>query len=136
MAVDSTRRLHILCVDDDPDTRLLVELSLHLDPHIGAVSVGGAAEAMSALAEQTFDLVLLDALMEGTSGLELLENITKTDGSPPTPVIFLTGDTFRRDRYDKPGVLGVITKPFDPITLAAVVRSHIAQIDKERLVAT
>jgi two-component system OmpR family response regulator len=132
--VDSERRLCILCVDDNRDIRLLVELSLHLDPHITAVSVGGAAEAMTALSEQTFNLVLLDALLEGTSGLELLENITKTDGSPPTPVIFLTADTLRRDRYDKPGVLGVLTKPFDPLTLAAVVRSHIANNDEERLV--
>ncbi|WP_010219972.1 response regulator [Sphingomonas sp. PAMC 26621] len=131
--MDSTRTLRILCVDDNPDIRLIVELSLNLDPHFAAVSVGGAAEAMSALSEQTFDLVLLDALVEEASGLKLLENITKTDGSPPTPVIFLTADTIRRSRYDKPGVLGVITKPFDPITLAAVVRSHIADIDKERL---
>lgn len=123
-------------MDDDPDIRLLIELSLHLDPNITAISVGGAAEAMSALSEQTFDLVLLDATLERTSGLELLENITKTDGSPPTPVIFLTADTFRRSRYDKPGVLGVILKPFDPLTLAAVVRSHIAHIDKERLAET
>lgn len=123
-------------MNDDPDTRLLVELSLHLDLHIAAVSVGSAAEAMSVLAEQTFDLVLLDTVIDETSRLELLENITKTDGSPPTPVIFLTADTFRRSRYDKPGVLGVILKPFDPLTLAAVVRSHIAHIDKERLDGT
>jgi two-component system OmpR family response regulator len=133
IAVDSEHRLRILCVDDNPDIRLLLELSLHLDPNITAVSAGGAAEAMSALAEQTFDLVLLDTLIDETSRLELLENITKTDGSPPTPVIFLTADTFRRDRYHKPGVLGVLTKPFDPLTLVAVVRSHIASNEKDRL---
>jgi two-component system OmpR family response regulator len=134
--VDRTRVLRILCLDNDPDVALVVELALNLDPNIEAVSVGSAAEAILTLYRRTFDLVLLDASIEDTRGLKLLKNVTETDGSPPTPVIFLTADIFHLSRFDKPGVLGVITKPFDPITLADVVRSHIADIDKERLAGT
>lgn len=123
---ENARRLFILCVDDDPDIRLIVELSLHLDPNIRALSVSGPAEALAKLAEGTFDLVLLDAMMPGMNGLELLDHIIRSDGSPPTPVIFLTADAQRRQRYDQPGVLGVITKPFDPIDLADRVRAIFA----------
>lgn len=134
MSDQRTSALRILCVDDDPDIRLIVELSLHLDPDIQATSVASAAAALAVLGRETFDAVLLDALMPEVDGLELLEHIIRRDGSPPTPVIFLTADAIRRVRYDKPGVIGVITKPFDPVRLADTVRSLVANVGTTRVV--
>lgn len=128
MSGDGRRTLRVLCVDDDADIRLLVELSLHLDPDIRAWSLGSVDEAIAALAgDQRFDVVLLDAMMPGRDGLELLNHITRADGSPPLPVIFLTADAIRRSRYDLPGVVGVISKPFDPIALAEQVRTLLTR---------
>lgn len=126
--MSSTRSLRILCVDNDPDIRLILEISLHLDSNIFVFSVSCAADAISALAEKPFDLVILDAALEAKSRTDLLKKITKTDGSPPTPVILLSSDTSHNVHLNRPGIIGVITKPFDPITLASVVRSQIEAI--------
>ncbi|WP_179640878.1 response regulator [Sphingomonas guangdongensis] len=131
---DRTRDLRILCVDDDPDIRLIVELSLHLDPDMRAITVGSAVEALSVLEEQTFDVVLLDALMPELDGLGLLERMLRGEGGPPTPVVFLTADALRRSRYDRAGVLGVISKPFDPMKLAEVVRALVTNVGSTRVV--
>lgn len=130
----SDRVLRILCVDDDADIRLIVELALHLDPDFRVKSVATVASALEALSDEKFDLVLLDALMPGVSGLELLEQISRIDGSSPTPIIFLTADALRRKRYEKPGVIGVISKPFDPIKLADIVRSLATNFGTARIV--
>jgi two-component system, OmpR family, response regulator len=131
---ERTRDLRILCVDDDPDIRLIVELALHLDPEMRVRSVAGAAEALAVLREEAFDLVILDALMPEVNGLELLERIPRIDGSPPMPIIFLTADALRRARYDKAGVIGVIIKPFDPLRLADTVRSLVTNVGTTRIV--
>jgi two-component system, OmpR family, response regulator len=134
MEYDSARDLRILCVDDDPDIRLIVELALHLDPDCQARSVGGATEALAVLQQQDFDLLLLDALMPEMDGLTLLNHVLHKAGLTQTPVIFLTADALRRFRYDRPGVIGVISKPFDPLRLADNVRSLVTNVGAPRMI--
>jgi two-component system, OmpR family, response regulator len=134
MEYDSARGLRILCVDDDPDIRLIVELALHLDPDCHAHSVGGATEALAVLQQQDFDLLLLDALMPEIDGLTLLDHVLHDDGLAQTPVIFLTADALRRFRYQRPGVVGVISKPFDPLRLADTIRALVTNVGASRMI--
>jgi DNA-binding NtrC family response regulator len=77
----------ILVVDDEPSIRLIVEDTLTLDGHqVTAVENGEAALAL--VANQSFDLALLDLVLPGMSGMEVLAALRQQ--SPDTVVILLT----------------------------------------------
>lgn len=95
---------HILLVDDDPDIRLIARLALRRGGW--RVDVAGSGdEALAAVAEARPDLVLMDVMLEGTTGPELMEKLP-----PSLPVVFLTA---RKD-VERNGAVGIIHKPFDP----------------------
>jgi DNA-binding response OmpR family regulator len=86
----------ILVVDDEPDTLGLIELTLKTAGF--QVEVAGSGEqALRLLQEDTFDLLLLDVMMPGLSGFELVEELRAAIGSIP-PVIFLTAKSRKEDR--------------------------------------
>lgn len=121
------RAIHILCVDSDPDIRVILELALSLDEHIKArveTSVDAALLALSA--SGPFDAVLLEARLLSVSGSNLLDHIVRPDGSPATPVILLTAPPQPFTALTKRGVIGLISKPFDPIHLGEQVRIILA----------
>ena len=67
-------------------------------------------------------------MMPGMDGPSTLERLRQIDGLQTTPVIFMTArvQAEERDRYTALGAIGVINKPFDPMTLAADVRALLA----------
>ncbi len=113
----------ILLVDDDADLRFVGELALG---DVGGWEVRSAcdgAEALSLLQEQVPDVVLLDMMMPGLDGLQTLARI-RAMGLDALPVIMLTAkvQTHEVAMYLEAGAVGVIAKPFDPMTLAAEVQ--------------
>ncbi len=99
---------HILLVDDDPDIRLIARLALRRGGW--RVDVAGSGdEAMLAVAACAPDLVLLDVMLEGETGLDLMKRLPAE-----LPVVFLTA----RTDMAATGAAGVIQKPFDPAALA------------------
>jgi len=124
LAMNPTRILH---VDDEPDIREIVDLSLGLNPAFEVREVGSGAEAIEAAAEWSPDLILLDVMMpkmDGPATLERLHDNPKTSG---IPVLFMTARSQTREveRFKLLGAKGVILKPFDPMTLAAEVQGHL-----------
>ncbi|MEL0113373.1 MAG: response regulator, partial [Rickettsiales bacterium] len=71
------------------------------------------------------DLILLDVMMPGLDGPDTLLELRKLDGLTDKPVIFMTAKVMDSEvqRYLDIGAIGVIPKPFDPMSLAAQVRS-------------
>ncbi|HJW68429.1 MAG TPA: sigma-54 dependent transcriptional regulator [Candidatus Binatia bacterium] len=101
----------VLIVDDEPGVRESLRILLK-DTH-EPVAVGSAPEALSQLACAPFDLVLLDIVMPGIDGLQLLEAIR---GQYPTlPVVMLTATRTVKTAVDamKLGAFDYLTKPFD-----------------------
>jgi len=101
----------VLVVDDEPGVRESLRILLK-ETH-EAVAVGSAPEALSQLASAPFDLVLLDIVMPGIDGLQLLEAIR---GQHPTlPVVMLTATRTVKTAVDamKLGAFDYLTKPFD-----------------------
>lgn len=126
--------MRVLLVDDDPDIRKIGALSL--------VAVGGflvevaesGAEAIAKGAEQAPDLILLDIMMPGMDGVATLAELRKLPGLAGTPVVFFTARVQRAEVEELValGAMGVIGKPFDPMTLASQVRALLAAASGSR----
>jgi CheY-like chemotaxis protein len=119
--------IRLLHVDDEPDIREVVELSLGLDPGFVMQSCGSGEDALAAAAEWQPDLILLDVMMPVMDGPATLARLRGNPRTADIPVIFMTARAQARevDRFRSLGALGIIPKPFDPMTLAASVRSYV-----------
>ncbi len=119
--------IRVLHVDDEPDICEVVEVSLGLDPHFATRSCGSGAEAIAVSAEWQPDIILLDVMMPVLDGPATLLQLRDNAKTADIPVIFMTARAQARevDRFRSLGAVGVIPKPFDPMTLAASVRSYV-----------
>jgi DNA-binding response OmpR family regulator len=121
-----TALMDILYADDDQDIRDLVSFSFELDATARVQTVSSGDEALEALRARSYDAVLLDVMMPDLDGPGVLTRM-KEGLAPETPVIFVTARALpeERRRYFAMGATDVITKPFDPLTLVAKVRSAL-----------
>ena len=112
--------IRTLLVDDDPDTRAIVALSLDLHPQfiVSAVSRLDAADTLRRGADR-FDVILLDMKLADMSAGALVATMRQWSASAAIPVLILTpraSDIDQRN-YRSAGAQGVIGKPFDPVAL-------------------
>lgn len=114
---------HILVVDDDPDIRRLLADQFQ---RVGwrASTADGAHAMWSALAQSPVDLIVLDILLPGTDGLDLLRQL-RAGPHAATPVVMLTalGDEVDRIIGLEFGADDYMAKPFAPRELVARLRS-------------
>jgi CheY-like chemotaxis protein len=117
--------VRILIVDDEPSVRALVRDVLELDDYAVAEAVDGT-DALGQFGSELFDVVILDIMMPGVSGLDVLRQIrtTKPDegyagSSPETPVILLTAASDDETTWAgwASGASVFLSKPFDPTNL-------------------
>ena len=122
--------LRVLYVDDEPDIREVATMSLGLDPEIEVRDVSSGSDALTTLENREFapDIVLLDVMMPGMDGPTTLKKLREIPEGESLPVIFMTAraQTFERNRLLELGAIGVIPKPFDPMTLASQLRAILA----------
>jgi CheY-like chemotaxis protein len=119
--------LRILHVDDEPDIREVVELSLSLDPAFSIRSCASGGDALIAAVDWPPDLILCDVMMPVMDGPATLARLRESPRTAHIPVVFMTARAQAREleHFKSLGATGVIAKPFDPMTLAASVRSHL-----------
>jgi CheY-like chemotaxis protein len=118
MAVSQTypkfdRSLVVLHVDDDPMNLRVVEEILRAFNHT-AVKTTSGAEALQLLADQAFDVVLMDIHMPGMTGIQTVERLRVAPGPErDVPVIALTADVFTRrpEEYRALGFDDFVAKP-------------------------
>ena len=127
--------IRILHVDDEPDIREVVEISLSLDPGFETRSCSSGQEALVVAAEWQPEIILLDVMMPVMDGTATLACLRASPVTADIPVVFMTARAQSRelDLFRSLGAVGVIPKPFDPMTLAATVRAHIAPLIRDRL---
>lgn len=102
---------HVLVVDDETDTVSLIEMTLGLAGYqVSSVTHGD--EALKKLSEDQFDVVLLDIMMPGISGFDVLTRL-RGGPTPLPPVIILTarGRAEDRERGKSLGAYAYLTKP-------------------------
>jgi CheY-like chemotaxis protein len=122
--MSSVRVLH---VDDEPDIREVVEMSLGLDPELALKSCASGLDALSASNEWPPDLILLDVMMPVMDGPTTLKRLRECAATINTPVVFMTARAQTREieEFVSMGAAGVIPKPFDPMTLAQSVKAFV-----------
>jgi CheY-like chemotaxis protein/HPt (histidine-containing phosphotransfer) domain-containing protein len=120
--------LRVLHVDDEPDIREVVELSLGLDPDLVVRSCASGEEALAVVEGWAPAIILLDVMMPVMDGAATLGHLQSNPRTAHIPVVFMTARAQSRelDLLRSLGAVGVIPKPFDPMALAASLRVHIA----------
>jgi two-component system phosphate regulon response regulator OmpR len=113
---------HILVVDDDARLRALLQRFL-TEQGFRVSSAENAATARAALADMAFDLLVLDVMMPGETGLELTAAL-RAEGQE-VPILMLTANGAPDDRIAglEQGVDDYLAKPFDPRELALRIRT-------------
>lgn len=120
--------LQVLYVDDEPDIREIAGLALELDPGIRVRLAESGAKALEALESWRPDAILLDVMMPAMDGPAVLKALQGDPRWAAIPVVFITARTQAQDRQRllELGALALISKPFDPMTLARELRSVLA----------
>jgi CheY-like chemotaxis protein len=126
-------QIRILHVDDEPDIRELVDMSLALNPDFQVRACSSGPEAIKTAAEWSPYLILLDVMMPGMDGPTTLTTLRKNQHTSQIPVIFMTARAQAREveQFISLGAQGVISKPFDPMTLASQVQGHLQAIKRD-----
>ena len=125
----SMQAKRILVVDDEVSLRTLVRANLEVDGFEVSEAVDGI-EAMEMLKELMPDLILLDIMMPGKDGIEVLEDLAADESLKGIPVILLTAKGEQED-LEKGAMLGArghITKPFDPEQMVRTVKAALGII--------
>lgn len=120
----------VLVIDDEAPIRLLCRVNLEAE----GMSVAEAPDGPKGLElarSETPDAILLDVMMPGLDGWAVAEELLGDERTSAIPIVFLTARADVRDRARglDAGGLDYITKPFNPIELASLVRSVIAAVE-------
>lgn len=120
---------HILVVDDDRRLRELLQRFL-ADSGFRVTTAESAAEARDKLTAFQFDLLVLDLMMPGESGLELTSKLRENNR---VPILMLTAMAEPENRIDglERGADDYLTKPFEPRELVARIRSILRRAGDE-----
>lgn len=113
----------ILIVDDEPDVLMLCRVNLEFEGY-QVLEASDGEEALEVLGRERVDLVLLDVMMPGLDGWEVLASIKERPQTADIPVIMLTAKAQDRDQIRgwSEGAHDYVTKPFNPIALSETVR--------------
>jgi len=122
-------RAKILYADDELDIRMIAQMSLELDPDFDVRVCSSGAQAVEEAVGWQPDLVLLDVMMPEMDGPETLKRLAEDARTAAIPVVFVTARTqsHQVEHYRAMGAAGVIAKPFDPMKLAAEVKTYLQQ---------
>lgn len=120
---------HILVVDDEPDISALVAYHLARESYRVRTAADGL-EALRAVESQMPDLVVLDLMLPGMSGLDVLRELRRRPEAQEVPVILLTARREEADRIAglKLGADDYIAKPFSPQELVLRVGAVLRRV--------
>ena len=105
----------------------IVAFSLALNSAIELTSCGDAREAIAVATSRAPDLILCDVVMPNMSGPAMLARLRENPNTAKIPFVFITANARAKEvgSLEALGSVAVITKPFDPITFAETVLSHL-----------
>lgn len=120
----------ILIVDDEPAIRDMLRVALEMADY-ECLEASNAQEAHGLIVDQRPDLVLLDWMMPGTSGLELARRLKQDEITAQVPIILLTakGEEDNKVQGLEVGADDYITKPFSPRELVARLKAVLRRTD-------
>jgi DNA-binding response OmpR family regulator len=131
MSMDGHGPTRVLVIDDEAPIRLLCRVNLEAE----GMKVLEAADGPSGLeAARTSlpDVILLDVMMPGLDGWKVAEELLDDESTSGIPIVFLTARAELRDRARGLDLGGIdyVTKPFNPIELASLVRDLLGRVER------
>src|SRR5918911_3289010 len=119
----------VLVIDDEAPIRLLCRVNLEAEGMQVLEASDGDSGLATALDERP-DVILLDVMMPGRNGWEVAEELLADDRTNSIPIVFLTARAEVRDRARGIDLGGVdyVTKPFNPVELAPLVRDLLDRV--------
>ncbi len=119
----------VLVIDDEAPIRLLCRVNLEAEGMQVLEAADGPSGLEKARAEKP-DLVLLDVMMPGLDGWAVAEQLIDDASTKDIPIVFLTARAELRDRARGLELGGVdyVTKPFNPVELAPLVRNLLSRV--------
>ncbi len=123
---------YVLVVDDEPDIAALVAYHLARDRY-RVRTVADGLEALQAVEAERPDLIVLDLMLPGTPGLEVLREIRRRPELEGLPVLLLTARREERDRIEglRLGADDYVPKPFSPQELVLRVGAVLRRVQQE-----
>ena len=121
----------VLVIDDEAPIRLLCRVNLEAEGMAVVEAADGPSGLVAARSDHP-DLILLDVMMPGLDGWGVAEALLENSETSDIPIIFLTARAEFRDRARGLDIGGVdyITKPFNPVELAPLVRSLLDRLER------
>jgi DNA-binding response OmpR family regulator len=121
----------VLVIDDEAPIRLLCRVNLEAEGMSVLEANDGPSGLEQVVAERP-DVILLDVMMPGLDGWAVAEVLLDGEETADIPIIFLTARAEFRDRARGLDIGGVdyITKPFNPVELAPLVRGVLRRIER------
>lgn len=116
----------ILIIDDEQAIQAVARLSLKMEADWQVITANSGAEGITIAGQEQPDAILLDVMMPVLDGIETFKQLQQGPLTRNIPVILLTAkaQAAEQQQFKSLGVAGVITKPFNSLTLA----SQIAQV--------
>jgi two-component system phosphate regulon response regulator PhoB len=129
-AAAAEQMIRVLVIDDEAPIRLLCRVNLEAEGMTVLEAPDGEAGLTTALEERP-DVILLDVMMPGRNGWEVAEHLLGDERTNAIPIVFLTARAEVKDRARGIDLGGVdyVTKPFNPVELAPLVRDLIRRVE-------
>jgi two-component system, OmpR family, alkaline phosphatase synthesis response regulator PhoP len=120
----------VLVIDDEPPIRLLCRVNLEAEG-MEVLEAGDGPSGLETARSEQPDVVLLDVMMPGLDGWRVAEELLDDERTSAIPIVFLTARAELRDRARGIDLGGVdyVTKPFNPVELAPLVRGLLARVE-------
>jgi DNA-binding response OmpR family regulator len=120
----------VLVVDDEAPIRLLCRVNLEAEG-MTVLEAADGDKGLELARTELPDVILLDVMMPGRSGWEVAEELLADESTSAIPIVFLTARAEIRDRAKGIDLGGVdyVTKPFNPVELAPLVRDLVRRVE-------
>jgi DNA-binding response OmpR family regulator len=121
----------VLVIDDEAPIRLLCRVNLEAEG-MDVLEASDGATGLDVARRERPDVILLDVMMPGLDGWRVAENLLDDPFTHDIPVVFLTARADLRDRARGMDIGGIdyITKPFNPVELAMLVREVVHAVER------
>jgi DNA-binding response OmpR family regulator len=121
----------VLVIDDEAPIRLLCRVNLEAEG-MSVLEAGDGPSGLAKASSEQPDVILLDVMMPGLDGWGVAEALLENEQTVGIPIIFLTARAEFRDRARGLDIGGVdyITKPFNPVELAPLVRGLLERLER------
>ena len=123
--------MKVLVIDDEAPIRLLCRVNLEAEG-LEVIEAPDGRSGLDLARTEAPDAILLDVMMPGLDGWEVAETLLEDDATHSIPIVFLTARADVRDRERGIDLGGVeyVTKPFNPVELATLVREVVATVER------